>query len=155
MTPAGDILLERKAWYQIWIHQFLRAKVLRFLFSHLPAQVPSAKALDGLKNRIEKPEDYHLFVTQQNFAVFGESTKRGAITEIALESIARTDIELPEWFRRSNGERITMGQLPGDLLAKIAQPFVWSQQNEIKRYRPSRWLSHHASVIPSASEDPA
>ncbi len=47
VTPSGDILLERKAWYQIWIHQFLRAKVLRFLFSRLPAQVPSAKALDG------------------------------------------------------------------------------------------------------------
>ncbi len=44
VTPSGDILLERKAWYQIWIHQFLRAKVLRFLFSQLPAQVPSAKA---------------------------------------------------------------------------------------------------------------
>jgi hypothetical protein len=114
VTPSGDILLERKAWYQIWIHQFLRAKILRFLFSHLPAQVPSAKALDGLKNRIEKPEDYHLFVTQQNFAVFGESTKRGAITRNCLESITRTDIELPEWFRHSNGERITMGQLPGE-----------------------------------------
>jgi len=112
VTPSGDILLERKAWYQIWIHQFLRAKVLRFLFSQLPAQVPSAKALDGLKNRIEKPAHYHLFVTQQNFAVFGESTKRGAITRNCLESIARTDIELPEWFRRSNGERITMGELP-------------------------------------------
>jgi hypothetical protein len=114
VTPAGDVLLERKAWYQIWIHQFLRAKILRFLFSHLPEQVPSAKALDVLKNRIEKPEDYHLFVTRQNFAVFGESTKRGAITRNCLESIARTDIELPEWFRRSNGERITMGQLPGE-----------------------------------------
>ena len=114
VTPAGDILLERKAWYQIWIHQFLRAKVLRFLFSQLPPQVPSAKALDGLKNRIEKPEDYHLFVTQQNFAVFGESTKRGTITRNCLESIARTDIELPEWFRHSNGERIMMGQLPGE-----------------------------------------
>jgi hypothetical protein len=114
VTPAGDILLERKAWYQIWIHQFLRAKVLRFLFSSLPAQVPSAKALDDLKDHVEKPEDFHLFVTQQNFAVFGESTKRGAITRNCLESIARTDIELPEWFRRSNGERITMGQLPGE-----------------------------------------
>jgi hypothetical protein len=114
VTPAGDILLERKAWYQIWIHQFLRAKVLRFLFSQLPTQVPSAKALDGLKNRIEKPEDYRLFVTQQNFAVFGESTKRGAITRNCLESIAHTDIELPEWFRHSNGERITMGELPGE-----------------------------------------
>ena len=76
--------------------------------------MPSAKALDGLKNRIEKPGDYHLFVTQQNFAVFGESTKRGTITRNCLESIARTDIELPKWFRHSNGERITMGQLPGE-----------------------------------------
>lgn len=33
VTPAGDILLERKGWYQIWIHQFLKAKVLRSLFS--------------------------------------------------------------------------------------------------------------------------
>src|SRR5207245_10701060 len=101
VTPAGDILLERKAWYQIWIHQFLRAKVLRFLFSQLPAQVPSAKVLDGLKNRIEKRAEYHLFVTQQNFAVFGESTKRSAINRNCIESIARTDSELPECFRRS------------------------------------------------------
>ena len=114
ITPGGDVLLERKGWYQIWIHQFLRAKVLRSLFSQLPLTVPSAKALDQLKDQVPKPEEYHLLVTQQNFAVFGESTKRGLITKNCLESIRRTDIELPEWFRRSNGERITMGQLPGE-----------------------------------------
>ena len=116
MTPAGDVLLERKGWYQIWIHQFLQAKVLRSLFSQLPLQIPSAKALDSLKDRIPKPEEYHLFVTEQNFAVFGESTKRGIITRNCLESIRRTEIKLPEWFRHSNGEWVTMGKLPKDSL---------------------------------------
>jgi len=116
VTPAGDVLLERKGWYQIWIHQFLKAKVLRSLFSQLPLKIPSAKALDGLKDQIPKPDEYHLFVTEQNFAVFGESTKRGVITRNCLESIRQTDIELPEWFQRSNGEWVTMGKLPEDTL---------------------------------------
>lgn len=111
VTPAGDVLLERKGWYQIWIHQFLKAKVLRSLFSQLPSQIPSAKALDALKDQVPKPDEYRLFVTEQNFAVFGESTKRGVITRNCLESIRQTDIELPEWFQRSNGELVTMGRL--------------------------------------------
>ena len=112
VTPAGDILFERKGWYQIWIHQFLKAKVLRSLFSQLPLKIPLAKALDGLKDQISKRDEYHLFVTEQNFAMFGESTKRGFITRNCLESIRQTDIELPEWFQRSNGEWVTMGKLP-------------------------------------------
>jgi len=112
VTSSGDVLFERNGWYQIWIHQFLRAKVLRSLFSQLPLEVPSAKALDRLKDQVAKPNEYRLFVTEQNFAIFGESTKRGLITRNCLESIAQTDIELPEWFKRSNGERITMGKLP-------------------------------------------
>jgi hypothetical protein len=116
ITPAGDVLLERKGWYQIWIHQFLKAKVLRSLFSQLPLEIPSAKALDALKDQIPKPDEYRLFVTEQNFAVFGESTKRGVITRNCLESIRRTGIELPDWFQRSNGEWVTMGELPGDTL---------------------------------------
>src|SRR2546423_8956058 len=116
VTPDGDILLERKGWYQIWIHQFLKAKVLRSLFSQLPMEIPSAKALDELKDQIPKPDEYHLFVTEQNFAVFGESTKRGVITGNCLESIRQTDIELPEWFQRSTGEWVTMGKLPADTL---------------------------------------
>jgi hypothetical protein len=99
--------------------------VLRSLFSQLPLKIPSAKALDGLKDQIPKPDEYHLFVTGQNFAVFGESTKRGVITRNCLESIRQTDIELPEWFQRSNGEWVTMGRLPEDTL--------W------QRFR--RWLS--------------
>ena len=42
-NPFGDIYFELKAWFQIWIHQLLRAKVLRYLFTHLPDHIPSAK----------------------------------------------------------------------------------------------------------------
>src|SRR6266545_3854271 len=53
-NPFGDVYFERRAWYQIWIHQILRAKVLRYLFTHLPDHIPSAKAMDELKNDIPK-----------------------------------------------------------------------------------------------------
>jgi hypothetical protein len=113
VTASGDVLLERRSWYQIWIHQFLRVKVLRYFFTKMPPHPPSAKAMDELKNAIVKPDDFRLFVTKKNFAVFGESTQRGRITRNCFDSIKRSGIELPEWFRRSNGQYVTMGELPG------------------------------------------
>ena len=111
VSPSGEVLLERKAWFQIWLHQLLRVKVLRYLFTRLPEELPNAKAMDELKDTIPKLREHRLFVTEKNFAVFGESTHRGAITQNCYESIVASGIELPEWFRQPNGERIIMGQL--------------------------------------------
>ena len=111
VSTSGDVLLERKAWFQIWLHQFLKIKVLRYLFSQLPEQIPNAKAMDELKDSVPKLREHRLFVTEKNFAVFGESTHRGAITQNCYESIATTKIELPAWFRQPNGEHIIMGKL--------------------------------------------
>ena len=111
VNPAGDIYLERKAWYQIWLHQLLKVKVLRYLFKHLPDRIPSAKAMDELKNDIIKPPNLRLFVTKENFAVFGESTARGVITQNCYESMIANQIELPDWFRHPNGQHVTMGKL--------------------------------------------
>ena len=107
----GDVYLERKAWFQIWIHQILRAKVLRHLFTHLPDDIPSAKVMDELKNDVPKLPEHRMFVTKQNFAVFGESTNRGAITQNCYESMVAAGIEIPEWFRHPNGEYMTLGKL--------------------------------------------
>lgn len=112
MMPNGEILLERKSWYQIWIHQFLKVKVLRYFFGQMPSHLLSAKAMDDLKSEIPKPDEFRLFVTKDNLAVFGESTQRGQITKNCLDSISRTQIELPEWFQHSNGQNVTMGELP-------------------------------------------
>jgi hypothetical protein len=111
VSPSGEVLLERKAWFQIWLHQLLKVKVLRYLFSHLPEEIPNAKAMDEFKDKIPKLPEHRLFVSEKNFAVFGESTHRGAITQNCYESITASGIELPEWFRQPNGERIIMGTL--------------------------------------------
>jgi hypothetical protein len=108
---SGEVLLERKAWFQIWLHQLLKVKVLRYLFTQLPEDIPDAKAMDELKNNIPKLREHRLFVTEKNFAVFGESTRRGAITQNCYESITAAGIELPEWFHHPSGERIIMGKL--------------------------------------------
>lgn len=107
----GDIYLERKAWFQIWIHQILRAKVLRHLFTHLPDVIPNAKAMDELKNDVPKLAEHRLFVTKENFAVFGESTRRGVVTQNCYESMVTARIEIPEWFRHPDGEYVTLGKL--------------------------------------------
>jgi len=107
----GDVYLERKAWFQIWIHQVLRAKVLRHLFTRLPDHIPSAKAMDELKNDVPKLPEHRLFVTKENFAIFGESTRRGVITQNCYESMIAAKMELPEWFRDPDGEYVTLGKL--------------------------------------------
>jgi len=110
-NPFGDVYFERKAWFQIWIHQLLRAKVLLYLFTYLPDHITSAKAMDELKNDVPKLAEHRLFVTKENFAVFGESTQRGVITQNCYESMLASGIELPEWFRSPNGEYVTLGKL--------------------------------------------
>ena len=110
-NPFGDVYLERKAWFQIWIHQILRAKVLRHLFTHLPEVSPSAKAMDEFKNEVPKLPEHRLFVTKENFAIFGESTRRGVITQNCYESMIAAGIALPEWFRHPDGEYVTLGKL--------------------------------------------
>lgn len=111
LNPFGDVYFERRAWFQIWIHQLLRARVLRHLFTHLPDHIPNAKAMDALKENVPKPPEQRLFVTEQNFAVFGESTQRGVITQNCYESMLAAGIQLPEWFQRPNGQYVTLGKL--------------------------------------------
>ena len=107
----GDTYFERRGWHQIWIHQFLKTKVLRHLFSHLPDHLPNANAMDKLKHEVTKLPEHRLFVTQENFAMFGESTRRGVITQNCYDSIKDTDIELPDWFSQTTGEYVTLGKL--------------------------------------------
>ena len=110
-NSQGQVYLERKGWHQIWLHQFIKVKVLRYLFTHLPHDLASPKLMDYLKDEIPKPPEYRLLVTEENFAIFGESTTKGAITKNCYESIKRTNIALPKWFRRPSKHFVMMGEL--------------------------------------------
>ncbi len=90
-------LLERKAYQQIWIHQFVQVKVLRYMFERFPDKIIQACVMDNLKDRLIKPSTHALFVTETNCAVFGESTSSGVITANCQKSLSEKGFKTPEW----------------------------------------------------------
>jgi hypothetical protein len=112
-TSAGTTLLERKNYKCIWIHQFLRVKVLRHLFESFPDDIPDAKSMDRLKEHIEKPDDHRLFVTEDTLVVFGESTSRGMLTKNCYRSLQKQGLPLPDWHNGELAETNTHGKRPG------------------------------------------
>jgi hypothetical protein len=109
-NPFGDIYFELKAWFQIWIHQLLRAKVLRYLFTHLPDHIPSAKAMDELKTTYRSWLSTG-YLSPKRTSQSLERAQRGVITQNCYESMLASGIKLPEWFQHPNGEYITLGKL--------------------------------------------
>ena len=104
-----------------------QSKGASFAFSQLPLKIPSAKALDGLKDQIRSRTNITCLSPSKTLRSLAKAPSEESLPGIA-SSIRQTDIELPEWFQRSNGEWVTMGRLPEDTL--------W------QRFR--RWLSRAA-----------
>ena len=103
ITMYGDIqLVERKNFYQFWIHQYMRVGVLRSLFNEFPDQEFRAKEMDTFTGQepglIVKDYDQSqkMYVTSDNFAQFGESTLYGVLTKNCYESMIKIGIEPPE-----------------------------------------------------------
>jgi len=110
-TPDGYRLLRRSGYQQIWLHQFIRVKVLRHLFQSFPDNIRFAKQMDPLKNTISLPASHGLYVTRRNLAVFGESTTRGKLTANCVQSMGRYDQAIPASFALDN-RHIVMGKQP-------------------------------------------
>jgi len=96
----GNVYLEKTGYEQIWIHQFVRVKVIRHLFNTFPDQIPYPRYMDELRDKVTKPIDHRLFVSQQNLAVFGESTDKGVLTRNCHQSIKDNGLTLPDWGSR-------------------------------------------------------
>jgi len=118
--------LERKGYEQIWIHQFIRVKVLRHLFESFPDVIPQAKSMDGYIKETIKPTSHRIFVSKQNYAVFGESTSRGVLTPNCHKSIIENGLTLPEWHSDLTTNSIVMGSL---------NESYWSPRNLFKRVK--------------------
>jgi hypothetical protein len=123
--PNGLKFLERRNYNQIWIHQFLRVKVLKHIFNSMPQHIPSAKAMDGIVANLIKPKEHRLFVSESNQAVFGESTSRGKLTRNCYESLVARGFDVSDWEGRILKESITMGNkailVPSGLASQIAR----------------------------------
>jgi hypothetical protein len=106
-----DIFLVRTEYKQIWIHQFLKVKVLRYLFSGFPDIIEKAKEMDDLKDQTIKPPDHILLVTENNHAVFGESTISGVFTENCLMSMSEHGIHPHDWQTIHTVPSVVIGKL--------------------------------------------
>lgn len=95
--PDGHEYLERTSYAQIWVHQFVRAGVIRHLFQSFPDVIDSPRRMDKLKRSIAKPADHRLFVSRRNHAAFGESTVRGTLTLNCRRSLAANGLPAPSW----------------------------------------------------------
>lgn len=120
----GIKYLERSSYDAIWMHQFLRVKVLKHLFESFPDVIPSAKIMDELKYQIEKPARHRLFVASRNMAVFGESASRGVLTENCYRSILDAGLALPEWHTGNTAKAKIKGKVPGPVIRILRDFFT-------------------------------
>jgi hypothetical protein len=106
---AGHVIRERRNYHQIWIHQFMKVKVIRALFNAFPDEIKTAKVMDDWKDKLDKPAEHRLFVTKESFAVFGESTTRGLLTKNCYNSMKKYNVTPPDWLAEVAEEEIIMG----------------------------------------------
>jgi hypothetical protein len=56
-------LIPRTNWSTIWMHQYIRAGVIRHLFSYMPDEIPVAVLMDSYLSRIPLPRTQVLYRT--------------------------------------------------------------------------------------------
>lgn len=124
----GNRYLERINYEQIWIHQFIKVKVLRHLFTAMPADIPHANQMDALKRQISKPEEHRIYVSQYPYCRFGESTHRGKITANCLANMNRIGFTPPASAAQETAKEILMGSARDELFFDHdrlrIQPFI-------------------------------
>lgn len=110
----GQIFFERRNFLQIWIHQFVRAKVLKTLFDSFPDKEFVPKEMDYFIQGKQVPPTQKMYVSEKNMVVFGESTTRGKLTQNCLQSLRKYELEVPINFEQCE-QKIIMGKLPRKL----------------------------------------
>lgn len=127
----GPSFLQRTDYSMIWIHQFVKVKVIRKLFESFPATPFKAKEMDAMKYQVAIPDDCELFVSQKSLAYFGESTTRGMITSNCADSFESVGLSIPKGFTKSPvsiyiGRDSFLGKNMKVRLRALAQQFRYS-----------------------------
>jgi hypothetical protein len=88
----------------IWFHQFMRVKVLKYMFDNMPDNISVAKDMDEFKNKLALPDSYRRYVCSKRYAIIGESTNRGKLTQNCMLSMKKYGLKIPEYFGFLNQE---------------------------------------------------
>jgi len=119
-TAQGESLLPRDNFNNIWLHQFLRVRILRSLFSSFPATDFKAIEMDSFTrqgpNPLKLPDGDIMYVTERNHVVLGESTVGGHLTRGCLQSMRELSTSVPEDFELEDVEIVigSLGTIQGE-----------------------------------------
>jgi hypothetical protein len=91
-------LQRRKGYRMIWIHQFMKVKVLRTLFANFPHNMKAAKEMDYILFQLKLPQNQRLYALDHNIALYGESTSRGLLTRNCYKDLLEMKFEKPDNF---------------------------------------------------------
>ena len=105
-APWDEQLIGRPHYKQIWLHQFVRTKVIRTLFQAFPDTPFKPKEMDVFHCNAKRPVDHRLFVARSSHAVFGESTTRGQATTNCADSLLQWGFELPQGMTVSGKSKL-------------------------------------------------
>lgn len=95
---AGRKYYRRRNYAMIWMHQFLRVKVLRKLFNEFPDEINQAKQMDYFKSTMYLPEEQKLYIYAKSIAEYGESTHRSKMTLNCARSFEKFGMGIPTDF---------------------------------------------------------
>jgi hypothetical protein len=128
-THNGEVFLGRSQYKQIWLHQFLRAKVIRTLFNTFPDTPFKPKDMDTFHRQVKLPITHRLFVSRNSHATFGESTTRGIVTANCASSIRDLGLAIPASMITSNESKI-IGRprlTPDSIFARLREGWALSK----------------------------
>jgi len=106
LSPSGDKFYRRKNYYQFWVPQFLKTKILRELFLEFPDRSFRAKEMDTFTGQeIDQTvksfgDNQKMYVSAVNNARFGESTIAGRVTQNCYTSMQNRNISVSK-FKKS------------------------------------------------------
>jgi len=102
VNEAKQVLLRRKGYRMIWLHQFVRVKVLKTMFDNFRVKMAQAKDMDFILYTLKLPDSQRLYTLNRNVAIFGESTSRGKLTINCEASLKKNGFEIPRGFTTGN-----------------------------------------------------
>jgi hypothetical protein len=94
LTDAKDNkYFQRKGYSQIWLHQFVRAKIIKDVFTQFPDVISKAKEMDALVKKISTNPKFRLYITEASHGFFGESISGGRLTRNCFDSMGVLQID--------------------------------------------------------------
>lgn len=105
---------------QFWLHQFIKPMCLEFVFNEIPKELGAAKEMDYYVGQINE-NPFKMYVSQENFITFGESTHRGLVTPNLLQAASENRIEVPPSRQVSERGSIIIGEMN----SKVSRRFRW------------------------------